>query len=73
MSLVRNQESSYHLIYMLDAISSASPFDSSYVKNIVDAAMEFRSVHSTVEIQIDGQSWEEVDECHTAWPLELSN
>ena len=67
-----SRKSSYHLIYMLDAISSASPFDSSYVKNIVDAAMEFRSVHSTVEIQIDGQSWEEVDECHTAWPLELS-
>ena len=67
-----SRKSSYHLIYMLDAISSDDPFDSSYVKNIVDAAMEFRSVHSTVEIQIDGQSWEETDECNSGWPLELN-
>ena len=67
-----SRKSSYHLIYMLDAITSDSPLDPRHIKDVVDAAMEFRSVHSEVEIQIDGLHWEESDESDTGWSLEVN-
>ena len=66
-------KSSYHLIYMLDTIlRSQASISSTYLSNMVDSAMEFRSVHSSVEIQIDGSHWEEVDDADEGWPLGVS-
>lgn len=57
-----SSKSSYHLVYMLDAMSSGEELDQQYIKSLVDAGMEFRSVHSSVEIRIGGSSWEESDD-----------
>lgn len=55
-------KSSYHLIYMFDAVSSENAIDHDCIKYVVDSAMEFRSVHTMVYIDVDGPSWEDVDE-----------
>ncbi len=47
---------SYHLIYMASVACNDYRIASSHLNILVTAAMEFRSVHSTVEVQINEES-----------------
>jgi hypothetical protein len=46
---------SYHLVYMADAIIHDHLISLAHLNHLLLAAMEFRSVHSTVELRIDGE------------------
>ena len=67
-----SQKSSYHLIYMLDAVSPNNQIDRNFIKYIVDASLEFRSVRATVDIAVDGPSWEDVDDDDAEQRLEIN-
>lgn len=49
---------SYHLVYMLDVISKDHRIPIGALGPIFTAAMEFRSVHSVVELRVDGPDWD---------------
>ena len=66
-----SHKSSYHMVYMSDAVSDDNQIDRNYIRCIVDAAQEFRSVHATVNVAIDGPSWEDVDDDKSKQVLEI--
>jgi hypothetical protein len=49
---------SYHLVYMLDTILADHQISICNLNAIFIAAMEFRSVHASVELHVDGPDWE---------------
>ena len=67
-----SHKSSYHMVYMFDAVSYDNKISRNCIRFMVDAALEFRSVHATVDIAIDGPSWEDVDDDDTEQMLEIN-
>lgn len=62
MEYVRTHKHSYHLIYMLDAISTDHRVPISHVSTVLSSAMEFRSVHALVELRVNGPDPDEEQE-----------
>jgi hypothetical protein len=62
LSIVRDylgsHKHSYHLVYILDLVAKGRSVRVEAVGAIVTAALEFRSVHSLVELRITGPEWE---------------
>jgi hypothetical protein len=56
---VLSHKHSYHLIYILDFVSQDHQIKISHLNAIISSAMEFRSVHATVECRIDGPEYDE--------------
>jgi hypothetical protein len=50
---------SYHLVYMLDAITEDHRVGAEYLSALLNAAMEFRSVHAIVELRVEGPTFDE--------------
>ena len=50
---------SYHLVYMLDAITEDHRVGAEYLSALLSAAMEFRSVHAMVELRVEGPTFDE--------------
>lgn len=50
----RTHKHSYHLVYMLDTVSNTRKVAAEHVYVLLASAMEFRSVHSVVEIHLAG-------------------
>ena len=57
-----SHKSSYHLIYMLEANSEDRFVSATHISAILASAMEFRSVHSLVELRVDVPKTED-EEC----------
>jgi hypothetical protein len=51
---------SYHLVYMLDTISSDHRIEINDLNELFLAAMEFRSTHAIVELRVDGPDFEDL-------------
>lgn len=56
---VASHKHSYHVVYMLNIISKDRRIELDVVAPLLTSAMEFRSVHSSVEIRVDGPDWED--------------
>lgn len=57
----RKSKSSYHLIYMLDGGGTCPVLAPEYVGLVIAAALEFRSTHWNVAVEVVGESIEEED------------
>ena len=53
---------SYHLVYMLDKVMRDTPIPFDFIGELIAAAMEFRSVHSIVELHLLGPNYKELEE-----------
>jgi hypothetical protein len=51
---------SYHLVYMLDALTKDHRLCAEHLGILLRAAMEFHSVHSIVELRVDGPTFDDV-------------
>lgn len=70
---VRTHKHSYHLVYMLDAISTAREVAIDHVNVLLSSAMEFRSVHSVVDIHLNGPDQdEEIDTVTESHEVEIA-
>lgn len=49
---------SYHLVFMLDTILTDRRISTGTIEALFAAAMEFRSVHSVVELRVNGPDWD---------------
>ena len=56
---VASHKHSYHVVYMLNIVSQDRRIGLDVVAPLLTSAMEFRSVHSSVEIRVDGPGWED--------------
>ena len=56
---VASHKHSYHVVYMLNIVSQGRRISLDVVAPLLTSAMEFRSVHSSVEIRVDGPDWED--------------
>lgn len=54
MQYVSTHKPSYHLVYMLDAVSGDRRIPLAHVGHVLLSAMEFQSSKSTVELRVDG-------------------
>jgi len=51
----KSHKHSYHLVYMISAITSDNYIAVTHLNTLLTAAMEFRSVHSSVELRVEGE------------------
>lgn len=62
---------SYHLVYMLDTISSDHHIAIDDLNALFLAAMEFRSAHAIVELRVDGPDFEDLNETESSGDVEI--
>lgn len=55
-------KNSYHLVYMLETVAKDGKIPANHMSAILNAAMEFRSVHALVELRIEGPTFDEIPE-----------
>lgn len=68
---VSSHKHTYHLIYLLDAISSDRYVSLEHVSVLLSSAMEFRSVHSNVEVHVNGPGPDEISNSQGEIDIEI--
>lgn len=72
MKYVAEHKRSYHLVYMLDAVSDDKVLPSPYLGTLCTAAMEFRSLKTFVDLQLTTPDWnQDIDEIESLEQLDI--
>lgn len=66
-----SRKHSYHLVYMLDTMSADKRLSIAYLNAVLSSAMEFRSVHATVELHVDGPDRNDVQRAKEARDIDI--